>query len=113
MLDPKIKNVINRWTHHLTDLGHSNAFISRFVARIVHNRGPLANGCTCNNWGPRWIENSQDLICPACWALALKCDQSMFVNGVEPVNFAMILRSQSWGFNVPKLRELRYKRLTA
>jgi hypothetical protein len=111
MLDPKIKNVINRWTHHLTDLGHSNEFISRFVARVVHTRGPLPNGCTCNNWGPRWIENSRDLICPACWAGALKADQSMFVNGVKPVTMAMIDQSQSWGFDRAKLRELREARI--
>jgi hypothetical protein len=110
MLNPEIKNVIHRWTNHLTSLGHSKAFINRFVARHVKSRGPLPNGCTCNNWGPRWIEDSQDLICPVCWAGALKADQMMRVNGVKPVTMAMIETSQSWGFNVPKLRELNAAR---
>jgi hypothetical protein len=113
MLDPKIKNVIHRWTNHLTSLGHTNYFISRFVARMVKARGPLPNGCTCNNWGPRWLEYSQDLICPVCWAGALAADQMMFVNGVKPVTMAMIERSQSWGFDRAKLRRLRYEKAVA
>jgi hypothetical protein len=111
MLDKTIKNNINRWTHHLTSVGLSKKFISRFVAHMVEERGPLANGCTCNNWGPRWIEDSKDLICPVCWAGALKADQTMFVNGVKPVTMAMIDQSQSWGFDRAKLRELRFKNI--
>jgi hypothetical protein len=106
MLDPNVKNVIHRWTLHLTSLGHSKAFISRFVARLVERRGPLANGCTCNNWGPRWIEDSESLICPACWAGALAADQSMFVNGVKPVTTKMVENSMSWGFDRVKIRQL-------
>ena len=63
MLDPNVKNVIHRWTLHLTSLGHSKKFISRFVACIVKLRGPIGTGryaCTCNNWGPRWGEHSED-----------------------------------------------------
>ncbi|MBW2646914.1 MAG: hypothetical protein JRE23_12225 [Deltaproteobacteria bacterium] len=106
MLDPRIKNVINRWTHHLVGLGHSKPFISRLIAGIVEKRGPLANGCTCNNWGPRWIEDSKDLCCPACFAGALAADQTMFVNGVKPVTTAMVEQSQSWGFDRVKIRQL-------
>jgi hypothetical protein len=105
MLDGKIKNAINRWTTHLTGLGHTKAFISRFVARQVHIRGPIGN-CTCNNWGPRWIEDSEDLCCPGCWAGALASDQMMKVNGVKPVTMTMIVASSSWGFNIPKIQEI-------
>ena len=105
MLDLTIKNDINRWVHHLTGLKFSNGFISRFVARMVEKRGPI-NGCTCNNWGPRWIENSRDLICPKCWAGALKADQMMKVNGVKPVTPEMVENSQSWGFDRARIRAL-------
>ena len=110
MLDNKIKNVVHRWTNHLTSLGHSKAFISRFVAHIVKARGPVGTGkyaCTCNNWGPRWLEYSQDGCCPGCWAWALDHHQAMKVNGVKPVTMAMIEQNASWGFNVPKIRDIR------
>ena len=105
MLDGKIKNTTQRWVKHLTDLGHTNDFISRFVARQAKIDGPVGR-CTCNNWGPRWGENSLSGCCPGCWAGALESDQMMFVNGVEPVTMKMIERSQSWGFNVPKIKEI-------
>jgi hypothetical protein len=105
MLDPNVKNLIHRWTLHLTSLGHSKAFISRFVARQVKIRGPIGN-CTCNNWGPRWIEDSEDLCCPGCFAGALAADQSMFVNGVKPVTTEMVENSMSWGFDRARIREL-------
>ena len=106
MLDKTIKNDISRWVHHLTDLGHSNEFISRHVAGMVYRRGPLANGCQCANWGPRWIEDSLHLICPACWAGALASDQMMNVNGVKPVTPEMVENSQSWGFDRAMIRKL-------
>jgi hypothetical protein len=113
MLDPKINNRINQWALHLASLGHDKPFINRFVARMVKSRGPLANGCTCNNWGPRWIEDSLNGCCPACWAGALKADQMMKVNGVKPVSVAMIDQSQSWGFNKPMIYRLRVDQLLA
>jgi hypothetical protein len=112
MLNREIRNDVHRWAQHLTDLGHGKKFISQVIAILVKNRAPVGkSGCTCNNWGPRWIEDSQDLICSACWAGALKADQSMFVNGVKPVTMAMIDQSQSWGFDRAKLREFRAQRL--
>jgi hypothetical protein len=105
MLDPTIKNDVNRWATHLTSLGHTNKFISAVVAGIVLRRGPIGN-CTCNNWGPRWLEDSQDHICPGCWALALKSDQMMKVNGVKPVSARMVEESQSWGFDKKRIKEL-------
>ena len=105
MLNKEIKNNIHMWHQHLTDLGHTNEFISRVVDMMVKIRGPI-NGCTCNNWGPRWIENSLTGLCPKCWALALECDHEMKVNGVKPVTMKMIDESQSWGFDRDKIREL-------
>ena len=116
MLDPKVKNVIHRWTLHLTSLGHSKAFINRFVARVVAARGPIGTGkyaCTCNNWGPRWLEDSQDGCCPGCFRWALDHHQEMKVNGVAPVTMAMIDQSASWGFNILKIRRIRYERIMA
>ena len=110
MLDKKIKNVTHRWTNHLLSVGCSSKFISRFVARMVTRRGPMGKGryaCTCNNWGPRWLEYSQDGCCPGCFAWALDHHQEMKVNGVAPVTMAIIDQSASWGFNVLKIRELR------
>ena len=109
MLDNKIENTINRWTHHLVSLGHTKSFINQFVAGVVRLRGRVGTGkfaCTCNNWGPRFIEDSQNGCCPGCFALALECDQEMKVNGVKPVTMAMIERS-TWGFNVARLKELK------
>jgi hypothetical protein len=111
MLNILIKNKVHRWAQHLQDLGHDKPFINRMIASIVKTRGPLPNGCTCNNWGPRWIEDSEDGCCPACFQGALESDQEMKVNGVKPVTMQMVAEAQSWGFNVPKLRELRYERL--
>ena len=114
MLDKEIKNGIHRWTKHLTSVGCSKAFISRFVAHMVKIRGPVGTGkyaCTCNNWGPRWLVDSQDGCCPGCFAWALDHHQEMKVNGVAPVTMAMIDQSASWGFNILKIRELRAKRL--
>jgi len=113
MLDLNVKNVVNRWALHLTSLGHTNEFISKFIGRMVRNRGPLPNGCTCDNHGPRWFEFSLNGCCPACWAGALKADQMMFVNGVKPVTVKMVEESASWGFNKAKLRELRALRIHA
>ena len=110
MLDDKIKNNIHKWARHLTDLGHSKNFIGLFVAHMVERRGPIGTGkyaCTCNNFGPRWLEDSQDGCCPGCFAWALDHHQEMKVNGVKPVSMAMIEQSASWGFNILKLRELR------
>jgi hypothetical protein len=83
------------------------------VANIVKIRGPIGEGiyaCTCNNWGPRWLEDSEDGCCPGCFQWALDHHQEMKVNGVKPVNMNMIERSQSWGFNVEKLKELGWNR---
>ena len=107
MLDKEIKNDVQRWAKHLTELGHTKLFISKVIHMIVDIRGPLGkSGCTCNNWGPRWLEDSLSGCCPGCWALALECDQMMFVNGVKPVTARMVAESQSWGFDKNKIREL-------
>ena len=93
MLNKEIKNIVNRWSNHLTDLGHSKAFISKVVACIVKLRGPIGEGkyaCTCNNWGPRWLEYSEDGCCPGCFRWALDHHQMMSINGVKPVTMAMI-----------------------
>jgi hypothetical protein len=49
--------------------------------------------------------------CPGCFAGALESDQMMFVNGVKPVTMEMIENSMSWGFNIPKIKELRANRI--
>jgi hypothetical protein len=110
MLRKGIKNYINRWVHHMNDLEFKPEFISKLVASMVRERGPIGTGkyaCTCNNWGPRWLENSEDGCCPGCFRWALDHHQMMSVNGVKPVTMAMIEQSASWGFNILKIRELR------
>jgi hypothetical protein len=109
MLDPNVKNVIHRWTLHLTSLGHDKKFISRFVARVAFLRGSIGTGryaCTCNNWGPRWLEDSLDGCCPGCFRWALDHHQEMKVNGVKPVTTEMVENSMSWGFDRARIREL-------
>jgi hypothetical protein len=112
MLDKKINNTINRWTHHLTSLNHAPAFISRLVAIIAKARGPIGTGkyaCTCNNWGPRWLENSEDGCCPGCFRWALDHHQHGAVNGFKPLTLAICEQTRSFGLNILKLRELRAK----
>jgi hypothetical protein len=105
MLDDNIKNDVNRWATHLTSLGHTKEFISKVVAGIVKRRGPIGN-CTCDNWFCTWEYSHRGRCCPGCWALALKCDQMRFVNGVKPVSARMVEESQSWGFDKTKIKEL-------
>jgi hypothetical protein len=105
MLHKEIKNDVHRWAQHLTELGHTKKFISQVIDVFVKIRGPI-NGCTCNNFGPRWLEDSLTGCCPKCWNLALECGQMMFVNGVKPVTAQMVEDSQSWGFDRDKIREL-------
>ena len=103
-----IKNDVQRNATAMRLVGSSNEQINRVVADIISDRGPIGTGkyaCTCNNWGPRWIENSLDGCCPGCFQWALDHHQEMDVNGVEPVTMSMI-ENATWGFNVAKLREL-------
>ena len=107
-----IKNDVQRNSTAMRLAGSSNEQISRVVADIIKDRGPIGTGryaCTCNNWGPRWIENSKNLCCYGCLQWALDYHQDMAVNGVKPVTMAMIERS-TWGFNVAKLKELKLKK---
>jgi hypothetical protein len=104
-----IKNDVQRNATAMRLAGSSNEQISRVVADIVADRGPIGTGryaCTCNNWGPRWIENSRDAVCQGCWDWSLDHHQEMAVNGVEPVTMDMVEKS-TWGFNVAKLKEIK------
>ena len=104
-----IKNKVQRFSTAMRLAGASNEQISKVVAGIIKDRGPIGEGryaCSCNNHGPRWIENSKDGCCPGCWALALDYHQEMKVNGVKPVTLKMIEKS-TWGFNVNKLKEIK------
>jgi len=107
-----IKNDVQRNATAMRLAGASNIGISRVVAEMVIDRGPVGTGkyqCRCNNWGPRWIENSSDGCCAGCWQWAIDHHQEMSVNGVKPVTMGMIERS-TWGFNVAKIRLLNIKR---
>lgn len=118
-----IKNPIQQFETSMRRIGYSikpgqqNDTISRPIAGFVAGRheGRVRRGeagkytCSCNNWGPRSIENSQDGCCPGCWQWALDHHQEMYVNGVEPVTMAMI-ENATWGFNVDKIRELNIKK---
>jgi len=108
-----IKNDVQRNATAMRLAGATNEQISRVVADIVDERGFAGSGrysCSCNNWGPRWIENSKDAICQGCWNWARDHHQEMKINGVKPVTMDMIERS-TWGFNVAKIKELKAKNL--
>ena len=108
-----IKNDVQRNATAMRLVGSSNEQINRVVADIISDRGPIGTGkyaCTCNNWGPRWIENSLDGCCPGCFAMALDIHQEMDVNGVEPPTREMI-ENNTWGINVAQLDKNRANRL--
>ena len=113
MIDLKdIKNHIQQFETANRRTGVSNVQISRAVAEIVNVRGPVGDGpyaCRCNNWGPRWIENSSDGCCAGCWQWALDHHQEMDVNGVEPPTREMIEKN-TWGISADKVRELNHKK---
>ena len=104
-----IKNDVQRNATAMRMAGSSNLQISRVVADIIKDRGPIGTGrysCSCNGWGPRWIENSKDAVCQGCWNLARDHHQEMKINGVEPVTMDMVEDGQSHGINIKKLKEI-------
>ena len=105
-----IKNDVQRYSTAMRLAGASNEHISKVVGQLVAEKHAGKDRtqyeCTCDNWGPRFGENSLSMCCPGCWALALDYHQEMKVNGVEPVTMEMVERS-TWGFNVNKLKEIK------
>jgi hypothetical protein len=90
----------------------SNNVINALVAEYVIERGPVGTGkyaCTCNNWGPRWGENSLTGCCDGCFKWSLNHHQEMSVNGVKPPTRKMITEN-TWGIYVPNLDKERESR---
>ena len=104
-----IKNDVQRNATAMRMAGSSNLQIRRVVADIIKHRGPIGTGrysCSCNGWGPRWIENSLNGCCPGCFQWALDHHQDMSVNGVVPPTVKMVEDGQSHGINIKKLKEI-------
>jgi hypothetical protein len=95
------------------EMGLSNDFISAVVAQYVKdcNKGVHLDKytCTCDNWGPRWGENSLNFICPGCWQWALDHHQEMEVNGVKPPTVKMI-RENTWGIRFDVINRLAVRK---
>ena len=103
-----IKNPIQQFVISNKQIGVGNDEISRAIAAWVKVRGPIGTGryaCTCNNWGPRWIENSESGCCPGCWSWA--SDHHYEVGSASKLDRDRVTRSMieknTWGINVKQL----------
>jgi len=103
-----IKNLINQRATGQARIGIDKAETARCINDDVQLRGPIGTGkyrCTCDNFGPRFLEDSLNGCCPGCFQWALDHHQEMSVNGVKPVTMEMIESSQSHGFNVAVIKK--------
>lgn len=103
-----INNMLQKLVKDYLEMGLSNEHISRIVAQYVKdcNKGKELGRytCTCNNWGPRWGENSLTGCCEGCFRWAIHHHQEMSVNGVAPPTRKMI-NANTWGIYVPNLEK--------
>lgn len=108
-----IGNQINRVQTRMRLMGAKNEWINDVVKGMVEERGPVGTGkyaCTCNNWGPRWIENSADGCCPGCFQWAMDKHYEVPTSKLDPNRVTMdMIERNTWGINVAKIKELNGK----
>jgi hypothetical protein len=107
-----IKNDVQRNATAMRLAGSSNEQINRVTADIIDARGPIGEGryaCTCNNNGPRFIENSRDLCCQGCFNWAYDHHYEYSIHGQADWLTCEWAEGNTWGINVDKLRELNGK----
>jgi len=105
-----IGNMQQRMVTAMTRVGCDNSTISNIVARYVKNRGPVGTGkyaCSCNNWGPRWIENSKDGCCPGCFAWAMDHHYEVPTSKLDPNRVTTeMIESNTWGIRADVVKKL-------
>jgi hypothetical protein len=106
-----IKNDVQRNATAMRLAGASNEAINRVTAEIVEARGPIGTGkyaCSCNNNGPRFIENSTDGCCPGCFQWALDHHYEVPTSELDPNRVTMeMIENNTWGIRVDKVKELK------
>ena len=108
-----IKNPINQFATAAKRIGISNEEISVAVAEFRAEQLKAKVGlrlyeCTCNNWGPRWIENSQDGCCPGCFQWALDHHYEVPTSKLDPNRVTReMIENNTWGINVAQLDKNR------
>jgi len=109
-----IKNPINQFATAAKRIGISNEEISVAVAEFVKVRGPIGTGkyqCSCNNWGPRWIEDSLDGCCPGCFQWALDHHYEVPTSKLDPNRVTReMIEENTWGIDADKVREMNHKK---
>ena len=121
MIDLKdIKNPINRMATALSRAGMDKTYISQVVAHMVEDREQNSPTrycespyhCTCNNWGPRFIEDSLDGCCPGCFQWALDHHYEVPTSKLDPNRVTReMIENNTWGINVAQLDKNRANRL--
>ena len=110
-----IKNDINRMVTRLNRAGSSNECINHVIKTMVDYRGPIGTGryaCTCNNWGPRWIENSADGCCDGCLNWAMDKHYEVPTSKLDPNRVTMeMIERNTWGIRVDVIKKMRAERL--
>ena len=110
-----MKNTMQRLVGIMTRLEYSNSQINEIVAVNVDERGPIGTGryaCTCNNWGPRWMENSADPCCLGCYNWAMDHHYEVPTSDLDPNRVTTeMIRKNTWGINVKQLDKNRANRL--
>jgi len=105
-----IKNPINRMATRLTRAGVSKRSIKHVVALMVKSRGPVGTGkyaCSCNNFGPRWIEDSLDGCCPGCFQWALDHHYEVPTSKLDPNRVTTeMIESNTWGIRADVVKKL-------
>lgn len=109
-----VQNTQHRHALAMKQAGASNVKISRHVAELVNQREAAdpadrdANPyhCTCNNWGPRFIENSSDGCCAGCWKWSMDHHYDYETHGQAEWLTCDWLEGNTWGIHVDNLRKV-------
>lgn len=108
-----IKNPIQQYETAARRISIAGHEISRNVANFVKVRGPVGTGryaCTCDNWGPRFIENSQTGCCPGCFNWAFDHHYEVRYHGPAVHVTPEFLEGNTWGIRVDAVRKLKSER---
>lgn len=102
-----IKNPINQYVTASRRIGVSNDEIKIAVADYVRIRGPIGTGkyaCSCNSFGPRWIEDSLDGCCPGCFQWALDHHYEVPTSKLDPNRVTReMVEKNTWGISAKQL----------
>lgn len=113
-MEPKyyhgITNEVQRTSTGMRMAGAENSHISKTIDKLVaeknKNKPLLRYTCTCNNWGPRWFENSNYGCCDGCFLWSLDHHYEYGYHGKARWLTVDFTEGNTWGIRSDKLREL-------